>query len=322
MKAALVTEQLQRIAGIDYPVAVVAVPGDDHGLAWRTRVRYSVLPRGRLGLKRHRSHEIQPLDRCLIAAPGVQAVGAEQLSWIGAEEVEVFAPEPDGERLVTLDSGRQARLKVPSFDGGLVVDGRTLREPGTLEIHVLGRRFQVSAGVFWQIHAGAATTLGTAMLALAQPQEAASVADLYSGAGLFSALLADAVGELGHVLAVEQNERAAEDSYRNLVRSAQVDVLCARVTPELVTRELRACDLAVLDPPRQGAGKAVTAALAGLQRLRRIVYVACDPASFARDLRVLLDAGWSLEALRAFDVFPMTEHVELIAQIDRPTGAG
>jgi tRNA/tmRNA/rRNA uracil-C5-methylase (TrmA/RlmC/RlmD family) len=319
MKGALLAEQLHRIAGIEHPVTVEAVPGDDNGLAWRTRVRYSVLPRGRLGLRRHRSHEIQPVGRCLIAAPGVQELGAEQLVWAGAEEVEVFAPEPDTERVVTVDSRQKTRLKLPSFDGGLVVDGRTVREPAALEVRVLGHRFEVSAGVFWQIHAGAATTLGTAMLAMAQPQEATKVADLYAGAGLFSALLADAVGEHGHVLAVEQSERAAEDAYRNLVRSPQVDVLCGRITPELVARELRGCDLAVMDPPRQGAGKAVSAALARLPRLGRLVYVACDAASFARDLRVLLDAGWSLAGLRAFDMFPMTEHMEIMAAIDRPS---
>jgi len=318
MKAALVAEQLQRIAGIEHPVTVQAVAGDQDGLAWRSRVRYAVLPRGRLGLKRHRSHEIQPVDRCLIAAPGVQELGVEQLSWAGADEVEVFAPEPEGERIVSVDSGGRRMSRLPSFDGGLVVDGRTIREPAALELLVLGHRFQVSAGVFWQIHSGAATTLGSAMLALAQPEQATSAADLYSGAGLFSALLADAVGEHGHVLAVEQSEHAADDAHRNLARSPQVDVLCARVTPELVARELEACDLAVLDPPRQGAGTAVSAALARLRRLRRIVYVACDPACFARDLRVFLDAGWSLEELRAYDLFPMTSQVELMAVIDRP----
>lgn len=319
MKAALLSEQLQRLAGIDPPVTVEAVAGDDEGLAWRTRVRYSVLPRGRLGLKRHRSHEIQPIDRCPIAALGVQGLGAEQLSWVGAEEVEVFAPEPDGELTVAVDSRRGSRLTLPRFDGGLVVDGRTLREPGQLQVQALGHRFQVSAGVFWQIHAGAATCLGNAMLELAEPRVGAAVADLYAGAGLFSALLADAVGDTGHVLAVEQNEWAAEDAYRNVVRSPHVDVLCARVTPELVMRELRGFELVVLDPPRQGAGKAVCAALADLQRLQRIVYVACDPASFARDLRVLLDAGWSLGTLRAFDLFPMTEHTEIMAVLDAPS---
>ncbi|MGD0083462.1 MAG: TRAM domain-containing protein [Acidimicrobiales bacterium] len=320
MKAALVSEQLRRIAGIDYPVTVEAVAGDDRGLRWRTRVRYSVLPRGRLGFRRHRSHEIYPVDRCLIAAPGIQALAPEQLLWPGAEEVEVFAPEPDGERVVGVWSRRHARVDVPRLDAGLVVDGRTVREPTQLQVQVLGHRFEVSAGVFWQVHAGAAVALGQAMLELAAPQQGDGVADLYSGVGLFSALLADAVGEGGHVLAVERDRPAADDAHHNLAGYPHVDVVCAAVTPELIVRELKLADLAVLDPPRQGAGQAVTATLAAMRRLQRIVYVACDPASFARDLRVLLDAGWALTALRAFDLFPMTEHVELMAVIDRPSG--
>jgi tRNA/tmRNA/rRNA uracil-C5-methylase (TrmA/RlmC/RlmD family) len=78
-----------------------------------------------------------------------------------------------------------------------------------------------------------------------------------------------------------------------------------------------AADLVVLDPPRSGAGLEVTRALAAL-RPRRLAYVACDPASFARDLRVLLDAGWSLRELRGLDLFPMTEHVELVAVLEPP----
>ncbi len=318
MKSALVTEHLQRIAGIERAVTVEAVPGDDNGLGWRTRARYAVLPRGRLGFHRYRSHDIQPVDHCPIAGPGIARLAPELLSWKGAEEVEVFAPEAEGELTVMIDSRRGARAQVPRFDGGLVVDGRTIREPSELLVSSLGHRFVVSAGVFWQVHAGASATLGRALIDSAELRQGERVADLYAGAGLFTALLADAIGEGGHVLAVEQDARAAEDAYRNVLGSAHVDVLCARVTPEVVTRELRATDLVVLDPPRQGAGKQVTAALATLA-LRRIVYVACDAASFARDLRVLLDGGWSLSALRAFDLFPMTEHVELMAVIDAPS---
>jgi len=93
-----------------------------------------------------------------------------------------------------------------------------------------------------------------------------------------------------------------------------VQVRRSSVTPTLVSQGLGEPDLVVLDPSREGAGRAVSAALAGLRPApRRIVYVACDPSSFSRDLRVLLDAGWALESLRAFDIFPMTEHIELVA---------
>jgi len=319
MKAQLISEQLTRLAGVEYPVRVEAVPGDDNGLSWRTRVRYSVLPRGRLGLKRHRSREIQPIDRCLIAAPGIQELAPEQLTWSGAQEVEVFAPELGGERTVSVQTRRKVHVAVPRFDGGLVIDGRTKREPSQLELKVLGHRFQVSAGAFWQVHTGAAAAIGTAVLDLAGPCEGARVADLYAGVGLLSVLLEGAAGPRGSVLAVERDPVSANDAQRNVARTPQVDVLQAAVTPELVMRELRGVDLVVLDPPRRGAGEAVISALAALApRLRRIVYVSCDPASFSRDLRFLVAEGWALERLRALDVFPMTEHVETVAAIVAP----
>jgi tRNA/tmRNA/rRNA uracil-C5-methylase (TrmA/RlmC/RlmD family) len=92
----------------------------------------------------------------------------------------------------------------------------------------------------------------------------------------------------------------------------------ASVTPGLIERGIGKPNLVVLDPAREGAGKAVMAALNGHgSTLRRIVYVSCEPSSFSRDARVLLDAGWTLRTLRAFDIFPMTEHVELVAAFAR-----
>ena len=93
----------------------------------------------------------------------------------------------------------------------------------------------------------------------------------------------------------------------------------ADVTPRLVATALGRPDVVVLDPARQGAGAPVMQALAAhAASVKKIVYVACDPSSFARDLRVLLDEGWGLAELRAFDIFPMTEHVELVAVIEPP----
>ena len=91
------------------------------------------------------------------------------------------------------------------------------------------------------------------------------------------------------------------------------------VSPDLVAEGIGRPGLVVLDPARAGAGTAVMGALAALApMLRRVVYVSCDPSSFARDARVLLDRGWELQTLRAFDIFPMTEHVELVAAFARP----
>jgi tRNA/tmRNA/rRNA uracil-C5-methylase (TrmA/RlmC/RlmD family) len=306
LKAQLVEEQLRRVGKVEHPVEVEAVPGDAAGLRWRTRVQFAVDGSGRAGLRKHRSHELEPVDFCLIATAEVEAVGVERLPWPGAAGVEVAA---EGDQRVVAVSGRRAQL--PDVAAGVVVDGRPVRGPHGLRHTVLGRSYEVAAGGFWQVHPGAAEVLAQAVLDGLDPQPGESVVDLYAGVGLFAALLGERVGETGSVLAVEGDPRACADAARNTADLPQVRIRTAPVDAAAV-RRLGSPDLVVLDPPRAGAGLAVTRELAAL-RPRRMVYVACDPGSFARDLRVLLDAGWELESLRALDIYPMTEHVELVA---------
>ena len=183
-----------------------------------------------------------------------------------------------------------------------------------------GHTYRVSAGVFWQAHVGAADALLGAVVDLTRPGPGESVVDLYAGAGLFSVPLAEAVGPTGSVLAVERDARACADARHNGAALSQLEVVPAAVTPELVATGLGRPDVLVLDPARQGAGMDVMRAVHDAHRhtLRVVAYVSCDPASFSRDARVLLDAGWRLTALRAFDIFPMTEHVELVATFAPP----
>lgn len=311
LKAALVEEQLRRVAKVERTVEVEAVPGDVDGLRWRTRVQFAVDASGRAGLRRHRSHVLEPVDRCLIATDDVEAVGAEQVDWSGASGVEVAA---DGGQRVVSVHGRHARL--PDVDAGLALEGRPVRAPHGLRHTVLGRSYEVAVGGFWQVHPGAATALAQAVLDGLDPQPGETAVDLYAGVGLFAALLGERVGPQGSVLAVEGDARACADAARNTSDLPQVRIRTAPVDAAAV-RRLGRPDLVVLDPPRAGAGIPTTRALAAL-RPRRMAYVSCDPASFARDLRVLLDAGWALQGLRAFDLYPMTEHVELVALLDPP----
>ncbi|MCW2616029.1 MAG: SAM-dependent methyltransferase [Frankiales bacterium] len=312
LKAALVAEQLQRLAGLDLPVVVEEVPGAPDGLGWRTRVQFAVAPSGQVGLRKHRSHELQPVDRCLIASPEVEAVGVEALRWPGVSGVEVAAT--GAQRVLALTS--RGRPQPPPVEAGLAVDGRPTRAPHGLRHEVLGRSFEVGTGGFWQVHPGAAQALAQAVLDGLDPQPGERALDLYAGVGLFAALLGERVGATGSVLAVESNPHATADAARNTADLPQVKVRTAAVDPAVLTRA-GAVDLVVLDPPRAGAGLEVTRVLAGM-RPRRLVYVACDPASFARDLKVLLDVGWELEGLRGLDLFPMTEHVELVAVLTPP----
>jgi len=318
LKGELVAEQLRRLAGIEQVVEVEEVAGAPDGLGWRTRVRFAVDDAGHVGLHKHRSHDLQLLDRCLIASSAVEALGIEGQQWPDVEDLEVFASQSSG-CVVAITTHHRRPGRLPALGAGIVVNGRVAREPERLAFEVLNRHYEVSAGVFWQVHPGAAHVLGRTVLEGLGARPGDHVADLYAGAGLFAGLVGDVVGRRGSVLAVERDRWACADAARNTADQAHVEVLKATVTPDLVIERLGDVGLVVLDPAREGAGRGVMASLAALQPgPRRIVYVACDPASFARDLRVLLDARWMLNSLQAFDLFPMTEHVELVAVIESP----
>jgi tRNA/tmRNA/rRNA uracil-C5-methylase (TrmA/RlmC/RlmD family) len=220
----------------------------------------------------------------------------------------VFASDESGEGVLSLTTRSRRLGQLPSLDTGLVVNGRVARRPERLAFEVLKRHYEVSAGVFWQVHPGAADVLGRAVLDALRARPGDRVADLYAGAGLFTALVGDVVGPSGSVLAVERDRWACADAARNTADQPHVEVFKAAVTPALVSDGLGGMDLAVLDPSREGAGRAVMTSLAELEPgPRRIVYVACD-----------LDVGWVLRSLKAFDLFPMTEHVEIMAVVEPP----
>lgn len=320
LKASLVSEQLRRLADDQRPVLVEEVPGAPDGLRWRTRVRFTVDSGGRVGLHKHRSRQIEPVEHCCIAAEAVDALGVGRHRWKGARDIQVLTSKDGGTPVVAVATGGRKLVDHPRIDAGRVVDGRTEREPHRLHVEVLGRRYEVSAGVFWQVHPEASRVLARAVLDGLAPVPGDRVADLYAGAGLFAALLARAVGPDGAVLAVERSGRACADAARNTRDQPQVTIQRASVTADLVGgTQLGGADLVLLDPAREGAGREVMQSLTRLAPApRRIAYVSCDPASFARDLRVMTDAGWSMPVLRGFDLFPMTEHVELVALLDPP----
>jgi tRNA/tmRNA/rRNA uracil-C5-methylase (TrmA/RlmC/RlmD family) len=138
--------------------------------------------------------------------------------------------------------------------------------------------------------------------------------------GLFAASLAERVGPGGRVTAVEADRVAVDDAKHNLADLLGVRVERGRVDHVLRRLRLRRADLVVLDPPRSGAGKAVVSLLSRV-RARRIAYVACDPAALARDLRWFAERGYLLSSLRAFDLFPMTHHVECVAVLEPATSS-
>jgi tRNA/tmRNA/rRNA uracil-C5-methylase (TrmA/RlmC/RlmD family) len=313
LKARVVCEQFQRVAGLDVsPLLrdVEALPGGLFG--WRTRTAYAVDAAGRLGLRRHRSHEVEPVDVCPLGVSGVGDHPALSRIWPGYREI---AAVQGREEITTLlgyrRSARRAR-RGRSADVADLLDG-----PARLRHHVAGHDFEVDAGGFWQVHPGAAPALVSAVLTGLRPRPGDVVLDLYAGAGLFAVLLAAAVGDGGRVVAVEGSRQAAADARANL-RSAGVaradlrhDPVSAAIVTRLVAEGFDP-DLVVLDPPRAGAGAEVVRTILATKP-RAVAYVSCDPATLARDVGVARDAGWHLAGLRAFDAFPMTHHVECVA---------
>ncbi len=302
LKGDVVREQLRRLARVGSgPVVddlvVEAVPGDDEGLGWRTRVRLAVDSEGRAGLRRHRSHEVEVLAECPLLHPAVAAAGVLGRRWAGAAEVQVA---------VAPGSGGQV----------LMVDG-TAQGPARLQEEAAGRTWRVDGTGFWQVHPGAADLLVGAVRAGLAPRPGEHLLDLYSGVGLFAGSLGVDLGADGRVDAVEADSDAVRAARRNLHDLPWVRLHTDRVEHWLRGPGLRRCDLVVLDPPRSGAGKAVVDALVRLAP-RAVSYVACDPASLARDVGTFLGHGWGLTGLRAFDLFPMTHHVECVALLTPP----
>ncbi len=334
LKASVVREQLVRLGGLDpaelEDLQVRPVPGDADGLGWRTRVRWSVGPGGELGLHPHRSHEVLPVPHCPIAHPRLQQLGLGERTWPGIAAVESVAPSgPDLPLLVLHPATGKGRVSVPPLAGevsaAVATDeglqrlrGRTwVGEQVTLPD---GRpqAFRVTGAGFWQVHPGAAQALLDAVLELAGARPGERVLDLYAGVGLFAAGLGMAVAPDGEVVAVESDPKACADARRSLHEVPGVRIeqgRTERVLPRLVGQGLGPVDVVVLDPPRSGAGRAVLEPVLAL-RPRAVVYVACDPAALGRDVGIAARAGWRLSAMRAYDLFPMTHHVECVALLE------
>ncbi len=305
LKAAVVSEQLRRLAGVDWNGAVQPVPGDATGLGWRTRVRLAVDDDGTVGFRRHRSHEVVAVDRCPLAHPLVQSVqtsAVEERRWPPAVDVEVACAPTTGETTVRLTSSPN---RPPAPTPGRSEGDRVLHEEAA------GRSWRVSGG-FWQAHAGAPGVLVDCVTRQLAPRPGDHLLDVYAGVGLFAGALGGRVGVGGRIDVVEAEATACLDAAVNLADLPWATVHRSAALRYLRHSGLRRADIIVLDPPRTGAGREVSRRLCAL-RPRAISYVACDPAALARDVATFADEGYRLADLEAFDLFPMTHHVECVA---------
>jgi tRNA/tmRNA/rRNA uracil-C5-methylase (TrmA/RlmC/RlmD family) len=282
LKSDVIREQFARIAKMEVDVEVEEV---GPALGWRTRATASVTKSGKLGFISARSHNVIAIENCPITAPGIQFSTLAKKQWQPGEKIDL-ATSSTGESYVTGDNTELMHEKV----------GESVLE--------------VSNDSFWQSHINAPRVLTQIVSEYANVQSGEHVLDLYGGVGLFTSAFIDHVGPTGRVDLVEGSKSATADAKRNFAQYSNVNIVTASV--ERAITRIDGGDVVILDPPREGAGKEVISELARIAP-RVIVYVACDPAALARDTTYLQEVGYSLKKIRAFDLFPMTHHIETVA---------
>lgn len=287
-KADVIKEQFARIAKLNIEVDVEEVEPTMH---WRSRMEFVVSPDRRLAMHQHRSHNLIEIDNCLIAESRIDIASINAVKLPRGARVDVAAGANKVARVI---EGRE------NFD--------------LIEEEVNGRKFQLNPITFWQSHVKAPSLLANIVREMAQVKPDDQIADLYGGAGLFTGEFLSHLKNEGKIILIDSDVNAMTDARRNFATDDRVTIIESRVEKALTSHraDLEGSDIVILDPPRSGAGAKVLDSVISLDP-RVIIYVACDPASLARDSRHLLDKGYEI-SLRAFDLFPMTHHIECVAR--------
>jgi tRNA/tmRNA/rRNA uracil-C5-methylase (TrmA/RlmC/RlmD family) len=300
LKTDVLEESLSRMAGISQRVQVMPVPGDEttNGLGYRTRVQLHVSAEGVAGPYQERTHNVVPVKSLPLAVTEINELGIHLKNWQDVKRIEIATASTGG---------------IQWF-----ID-KKLKGDKKLTERAVGRSFRISSGGFWQVHRGAAELLASEVIELADGLELeANNLDLYGGVGLFSGALATKYGKKLNITTVESSKVATADASANLVDLAKHKAVSAPVEGFLRLQIKQGLQLAgatvILDPPRAGAGKTVVDQLVFLEP-KKILYVACDPVSLARDLKALMGSGYRLEQIRSYDLFPHTHHFETIASL-------
>lgn len=302
LKGDVVANQLGRLGGYEWQ-GVAEEVGSTGATGWRTRVRLDVGADGRAGFHRYHSADLVTDLRCA-QEPAGMLTGLDEATWPPGAQLHV-AVDDDGARHV-VQSGPRSGCKVSTE----VVEGSYEATQ-----RVGGRQWSVPVTAFWQAHRDAARVYTDLVRRTAELSPGMTAWDLYGGAGIFAAVLAEAVGDTGHVLTVDTSRGSARAARAALADLDWVEVLTESVRRALTTARRRA-DVAVLDPPRTGAGREVIDLLAAAD-VPRIIHIGCEAASFARDVGLYRGHGYAVDELRVFDSFPLTHHVECVAVLTR-----
>ena len=307
LKTGIVRDQLRRIGRFE-DAAIDGVLQEMIGMAdpwaYRNHMRFTVRRDGEIGFMEHGSHRFLRIDHCEIALPAANRVLQDaQGRTMQTRALTVRAGEHSDELLV------QPKLRWRPHRRGRTRSG----QPHYHEL-LRGARYRVSSPAFFQVNSRQAERLIELVVARARAVQPRLVADAYSGVGTFAVALAQVVPD---VVTIEYSAAAGDDAEVNLAPYDNVRRIVGTVEEQLPALD-PAPDVVVVDPPRAGLDASVVDAILD-SGVRRLVYVSCDPATLARDLRRLADGGMELSELQPIDMFPHTQHIECISTLDRAT---
>ena len=309
IKGAVVANQLARLGGYRWreEADAAAEPvGELGATGWRTRVRLDTSADGRAGFHRYHSADLVHRLDCAQLPPGM-VDGLAERRWPPHSAVHVVLDD-DGHRHVVVAGAQGSGQRTTAVEG----DYEAVQRVGD-------RTWQVPATAFWQAHRDAPALYSALITEWAHLQPGMTAWDLYGGAGVFAAALARGVGPGGRVLTVDTSRGASRSARAALADLDNVSVRTDSVRRALAAQPARA-DVAVLDPPRTGAGREVIDLLSAAG-VPRIIHIGCEAASFARDVGLYRKHGYGVEELRVYDSFPLTHHVECVAVLQRPADA-
>jgi 23S rRNA (uracil1939-C5)-methyltransferase len=352
IKAGILRETLKRTAKLELDVNIEVHPSPPWNYRNRSRLQVQTQPAFAAGYFKMGSHDLLPVEECPISSPlinrGIAALwktGRSGQIPQGIREIEFFANAEDGELLVEVSTSKEARrstlrswaeefrASMPEIAGVVVFRDADAGKPHTQEKmltsgadHLIYRtakaEYRVSAGSFFQTNRYMTDEL-VRIVTVGQSGDLAI--DFYAGVGLFSTALA---GDIGHVVSVESSQTSSGDLSYNLPSNgeavrATTEQYLARVENSgrvgkgaVLLHSIHKPDLAVVDPPRNGLEERVARKLLTLGA-PRVVYVSCDPATLARDLKVLLAGGYRIEQAHLVDWFPQTFHLETVVRLAR-----
>ncbi len=337
LKEGVLRESLQR-AGAAWGAEISITPSPEEG--WRTRASFHLQAREgslHLGLHEEGSHRVLDLPYCLQlsaamnrAARGLRGALERRPDLAGGVRGIDLAESLDGRELVAsleteMDPAQAVALGVladgaPGLTGLGAVAGRAqargyISLRGTPYVHasLLGHRLRAHVRSFFQANRFVIEPLVRGVVELTPA--GGTVLDLYAGVGLFSLPLA---ADAGDVLGIELNATAVDDAVFNVGRAGLTNLRMRRgdVLEGLASCPAHPDERILVDPPRTGAGANVVQAIAA-RRPEVVVYVSCDPPTLGRDLATFARAGFRPDAIRAFDAFPDTFHLETIARLVR-----